>query len=127
MDNLNNLGIEFCKYYYDVYDNNFYNLASLYKADSKFTYLDKKILGFNNLHDYIVNGCHIKHFRHKIKNCDVQPLGKNTMLILITGQIKGYKNKNDNPKPHNFIETMVIQRKNTNSNFFIQNTIFKFM
>lgn len=119
--NYKQLADEFCKYYYSLYDTNFYQLSNLYYQDAQFTYLDEEILGFNNFFEKLkINGNY--KFTHHQMNINAQPIGQNNLLISIVGTIS----INDSIYQNKFIETILIQKDDFNR-ILICSTIFKFI
>jgi hypothetical protein len=110
---------EFCRYYINMYDNNFQNLANMYKTDSLFTYTDDEIIGFNNLVEKI-RQYNIYKFTHSTVNVNSQPVGDRTLLVTLTGKIS----VNNSVIEQKFSETLLLQRDDHNR-FYIYHTIFK--
>lgn len=110
---------EFCKYYYFLYDTNFFQLNGLYLPDSYFTYLDEEFVGFNSLYEKIRQN-NIYKFTHHKMNITSQPVGEKTLLIMTTGCLT----INDSIFQQKFAETILLQRDD-NNNFFVNRTIFR--
>lgn len=127
LQNYSILAKQFCMYYYTTMDSNLQNLAHLYKADSKITFINNNYLGFNNLYYDIVNVYNIIKFDHQILSYDVQPVGKNTIYILVLGDVIGSVQGNYNNISHKFVESFIIQRDIQANKFYIYNSIFKLL
>lgn len=111
---------EFCRFYYTNYDNSFMELVHLYTADSKFTFLDNEIIGFNNLYDLLVNKYGVKSIAHNVTSVYSQPLGDKTVLVQAVGEVIinncGVKEK--------FVETFILQYSTQFNSFFVCGTTF---
>lgn len=127
LQNFTTLAKQFCINYYTTFDNNPQNLAHLYKADSKITFINNNYLGFNNLYYDIVNVYNIVKFNHQILSFDVHPVGRNTMYILVIGDVTGQVQGDYNIIPKKFVESFIIQRDIQSNKFYIYNSIFKLL
>lgn len=110
----------FCKFYYDKYDNNFDELRSIYTDESLFTYLDEEIIGFSDYKNRI-KSYGIYKFIHYNISPTAQPVGNKTLIISVTGNIR----VNYNPTTYKFSEVIMLQREKYSNNYFVYNTIFK--
>ena len=111
---------DFCRQYYNVYDENFNNLIDLYCTDSQFTYLDQEFIGFSDFLQKIRNlGIH--KFFHNNLNITAQPIGDNYLLICIIGQVTI-----NSTLQNKFMETIYVQVTNDNK-LKVGSTIFKLL
>lgn len=117
-NNYKGVAEEFCKYYYHNYDNTFQNLASIFLADSKFTFIGTEIIGFNNLYNHMVS-LGISNINHTVLEITSQPLGQKTILISVIGTISVNKNI-----PQKFIDIFILQLNDSTNTYFIHNNIF---
>lgn len=117
--NFRKLTEEFCEFYYSTYDNNFPELAKIYKPESIFTYLDEEFTGFDSVFQR-VKQYEIYNFTHHILHINAQPVGDRTILINVDGTIS----TNHSSFRQKFDETILLQRDDQN-NFSVFHTIFK--
>jgi len=118
-NNYKEIAEKFANYYYPTFDNNFVELVHLFEPDSKFTYADQEVIGFNNLYTTLVNHFGINKIEHVVDDVKSQPLGDKTVIV----QVKGRVSTNDN-NPINFVETFVLQYKFETKSFFCHSDIF---
>mgnify|MGYP001277524331 CR=1 FL=1 len=118
-NNYKEIGEEFVKYFYSTFDNNFLELVHLFDSDSKFTYLDQEVVGFNNLYSSLTNHFGINKIEHIIDDVKSQPLGDKTVII----QVKGRVSTNDQ-NPVNFVESFLLQYRFETKSFFCHSDIF---
>jgi hypothetical protein len=111
---------QFCKQYYDTYDNQFSNLVNLYNTKSVFTYCEEEFLNFESLNNRLVNYYKVNSFQHVINKIDAQPVGDKGILITINGTVK----VNNLHHEQSFIETIFLEEDIDNVMFVI-NTIFR--
>lgn len=111
---------EFVKYYYTTYDNNFINLGGTIKRDTKITYMDEEMIGFNKLCERL-SQYNIRSFKHYNMHVISQPLNAKSIIMTVTGEMTA----NESIYRKKFIETIVIQRAKNNNNFNITNLIFR--
>lgn len=112
----------FCKEYYSTYDNNFVQLGSFFKPESKITFLEEEMIGFGNLLQQVQHNYNIHNFHHKIQSIDSQPVGSMTILVTITGEII----VNNNASGNKFTETLILQQDQSNS-FYVYHSIMRLM
>lgn len=110
---------EFCKEYYTRYDNNFLSLGEFFKSNSLITFMDEELTGFQNLCDRL-RISNINSFRHIKFHVNAQPVGDDSVLLVVKGTIS----VNGNLSINNFTETVLIRRDSFNR-FFVENAIFK--
>ena len=115
------LGQEFCRYYYNMFDGEFPSLSKLYVGSPCITFNNKK---FSTLYDVYLNliGDGIWSFKHNNITGNCQPMGENSVLI----NVNGFISINSSFKKYKFNETIVLTRENCYaSKFYISNSIFK--
>lgn len=110
---------EFCKYYYNLYDNDFKRLASSFHPDAQITIKDIEIHGFDNYYKFLEqNG--ITKFTHHDMAISCQPLGDASLILTVNGTIT----VDNSIFVNKFIETLVLQRNEFNR-FYIFSCILK--
>jgi hypothetical protein len=120
-NNYNSIGLEFLKYYYRLWDNNFPAIGNLYCDNPAITYLDIDYTNFNN-YMWSIRNQGIYKFSHWNYNWKCQPINNNSILIAVTGNIS----TNDSIYCRKFTETIIIQR-DIFDNWYILNTIFQLL
>lgn len=118
-DNYNTIAEEFCNYYYTNYDESFLDLAHLYTIDTCINFMGEEVLGFNNYYNLLVNNYNINNIEHKLSSFYAMPLGNNTLMIEVFGEIIV-----NNSIPDKFIDTFLIQYDHKSNGFFICGNIF---
>lgn len=114
-----NISSEFCRQYYQYWDNNFPLIGNLFANNIKITFLDKHISNINQLINF-VRAEGIWKFEHSIIYGISQPLDDNTILINSYGFIA----VNNTSYYKKFTDTIVI-RRNICDNWYIINIIFR--
>jgi len=117
--NYEQLGIEFCKFYYKLFDDDFPSLGKLYIDDPRITFRDEKFRGFDEL-KWRVYDNKIWSFTHHEINGNVQPIDNDSVLICTYGVISA----NGSITRHKFNETLLLSRNRSNGRFYIHNSIF---
>lgn len=112
---------EFCKYYYNLYDNDFKRLASSFHPDAQITINDKEIYGFDNYYKFLEQSCMTK-FTHHDMVISCQPLGDSSLILTVNGTIT----ISNSIFINKFIETLVLQRNEFNR-FYIFSCILKLL
>ncbi len=121
MEKYRELTESFCNHFYTHYDDNFPELGNLFLNDTKITYLDEELTGFNQLFERI-KGYNIFNFKHHKIDVNSQPVGQRTLLITVNGKIS----INNSFEIQRFVETILLQRDDNNQ-FYIHNYMFKLM
>lgn len=123
MDNFRNISNDFCKLYYEMWNNNPSNIRGLY-VNPKITYSylgsEKEFLSFDSYFNFL------KSFIYKLQILDYkyitqpfdQDLNSSNILISISGNI------NINFINRKFTETIILS-KNVWNKYNITNSIFK--
>lgn len=117
--NYEQLGVEFCKFYYKTFDDDFPSLGKLYIDDPRITFRDEKFRGFDEL-KWRVYDDKIWSFTHHEINGNVQPIDNDSVLICTYGVISA----NGSITRHKFNETLLLARNCSNGRFYIHNSIF---
>jgi len=118
-NNYQELGEEFCKHYYTIYDNNFRDLGHLFGDNPRITFMDSRYGHYGNLlSDIYAKG--IWDFTHHEINGNSQPIGQYGLLVNITGTLS----VNQESARYHFTETVILEQ-GTNGNWHIHNLIFK--
>jgi hypothetical protein len=113
------ISTEFCRQYYQYWDNNFPLIGNLFANNIKITFLDKQIGNINQLIDCVSNEG-IWKFEHNSIYGISQPLDDNTILI----NTYGYISFNRAPYCRKFTDTIVIKR-DIYENWYIINIMFR--
>ena len=113
------IGTEFCKYYYQLWDNNFPLIGNLFDKNIKITFLGNH---FNNITSLVNSNRNygIWSFSHSNIYKQYQPIDDNTILISAFGTLC----INNNNYYRKFSETIII-RRNIWGNWFITNLVFQ--
>ena len=109
----------FCKFFYEQFDNNFQTLCHIFLQDALITFMDKEFVGVNGISSYLYEN-NIYKFEHQVVNGCSQPIDCNTILINTWGHIV----LNDTFCTIPFTETFILIKKNS-YRFFIKNWIFR--
>ena len=109
---------EFCRKYYQTFDNDFTQICKLYNKDCKITYLGNTFNNPTSLVNYIKTGGSYKFTHHQYKGYS-QPLSHDKILIQIVGTISA----NNSIYNKQYCETLIIQRDFW-SNWTIINSLF---
>jgi hypothetical protein len=117
--NYEQLGIEFCKCYYKMFDDDFPSLGKLYIDGPRITFRDDKFGSFDEL-KWRVYDNKIWSFTHHEINGNVQPIDNDSVLISTYGVISA----NGSITRHKFNETLLLCRNRSNGRFYIHNSIF---
>lgn len=110
---------EFCAKYYLTFDENINELSKFYYDNSQFTFLDKEFVGYYELFRTLEK-TNIRTILHNSLNITCQPIGRNNLLIVITGDIY----INNCFHSNKFMETLFIEIL-PNNEIKICSTIFK--
>jgi len=110
---------EFCKYYYNLYDNDLKKLAGTFHPEAQFTIKDIEISGFDNYYKFLEQHNLTKYTHHDIiVSC--QPIGDSNLILTVNGTIT----INGSIFVNKFIETLFIQRNDFNR-FYVFSCILK--
>lgn len=110
---------EFCKYYYNIYDNDFKKLASTFHPDAQFTLNNLEIGGFENYNRFLEqNGT--RKFEHHDVIVSCQPIGDSNLILTVHGTMS----INDSIFVNKFMETLFIQRNEFNR-FYVFSCMLK--
>uniref|UniRef100_A0A7S4JVQ7 NTF2-related export protein n=1 Tax=Paramoeba aestuarina TaxID=180227 RepID=A0A7S4JVQ7_9EUKA len=116
---MDKLAQEFVQYYYNVFEQNQGNLASLYRDQSMLTFEKKKVQGAQNIAREIQN-LGFGQSQHKILTLDCQPFPPgNGVIVFVSGQLK--ITPTDNPMMFSQVFTLFQE----DGNWFVLNDIFK--
>lgn len=115
------VAVNLCREYYTEYDRNFSNLKRFFRQDTKFTFMEEEMIGFNLLENKVKYNYNISSFLHNINSIDVQPVGTRTLLINITGIVR----VNDQSSSSKFTETLLLQHNANEKMWYIYNLIFR--
>lgn len=110
---------DLCKNYYNLYDNNFGQLSSLYTLETIFSFLDEELVGFTNFSERI-RQYNIYKFTHHTVNVNSQPVGSYALLLTVTGKVS----VNNSIYQQNYVETLLLQMDEY-GRMFITNNTFK--
>lgn len=121
-NNYEQLGIDFCRFYYKMFDDDFPSLAKLYNEYAEIIFRNDKYTNFDQLKWRIYDN-KIWSFTHHEINGNVQPLDNDSLLITTYGIISA----NSNITKHKFNETLVLCRNRSNGKFYIHNSIFNLL
>ncbi len=115
------LGEEFCKHYYSLYDNNTRGLYDIFTDKPCITFADEKFGSINDLLNRFQNNRIWGFTHHEIKG-NSQPIGNDGLLININGIVS----INNEFFKYKFNETLTLCRGD-NGNFYINNLVFRFL
>ena len=110
---------EFCKYYYNLYDNDFKRLASSFHPEAQFTVKDVEICGFDNYYKFLEQHGLDKYTHHDIV-VSCQPVGDSHLILTVNGTIT----ISNSIFVNKFIETLFLQRNEFNR-FYILSCMLK--
>jgi hypothetical protein len=121
--NYDTIGKEFCRYFYNLYDNDFNGLEELYSNNTCITYNGIECASFVDLAAYL-NSEGLWRFIHYEISGTSQPIldSHNNGSLLIT--TSGSMSINDSNTIYNFNESIVLE-KNMYGNYCVANHIFK--
>ena len=119
---------KFIEQYYNLYDTNMNNYASLFYQDANISYLNIEFNGISKLMEYL-RSINIVSFKHENINFTSQLCGKLKILLLITGSmttiIRNNVTAQNQVNKFNFSETIILTKSTQKNSFFITNVIFK--
>lgn len=121
-NNYKSITEEFLKYYYETYDKYIPDLANLYSADSKFTWMNNEVMGFNNLLKMFVE-LNLTSVTHQIKEYSGQPMGPKTLMVNAVGLL----NDDNSGNYVKFSESIILQYNEDLESFVIHNTILNIL
>lgn len=111
------LSTNFAKHYYDTFDTNRANLASLYCDVSIMQFESATHIGKENIMKSLVE-LPFKVVKHLVTTVDGQPTIDEGVIIHVLGQLKA-----DEDPPHSFSQTFYV--KMLKENYFILNEVFR--
>lgn len=114
------IGEEFCKYYYNQYDEDIKKLYETYHPQAKISFDNKEFLGPESFIKFIEQSGLYK-FTHYDINITVQPVDDTCILITCNGHIS----INNSIFLNKFVESLLVQRNEINR-FYICNNVIKF-
>jgi hypothetical protein len=120
-DNINyeKLAFEFCRFYYNMFDNDFPSLQNIYVKTSYITFRNEKFGTFVDL-KWKVYDNKIWSFTHHEIHGNAQPVENDAVLISTYGIISA----NRSLTKHKFNEILLLQKDNCNGRYYIQNSVF---
>ncbi|ELR17780.1 nuclear transport factor 2, putative [Acanthamoeba castellanii str. Neff] len=116
MSNPEEIAKAFANHYYNIFDTDRKNLASLYQDHSMLTFENDKIQGKNN----IVNK--LLQIKHAITTIDAQPTAGGGILVFVCGNL-AIDNSNQPLKFSQVFSLMPIQGQQ--GGFFVLNDLFR--
>ena len=120
--NYDKLGLEFSRFYYKAFDDDFPELLNIYVDKPCITFRDEKFGSFDELYRRLRNDG-IWSFTHHSINGNAQPIDHDSILITTNGTMSANKNF----AKHRFQETILLCRNRNNNRFYIHNSIFQIM
>ena len=118
-NNYEQIGTEFCKFYYKMFDDDFPSLRKIYIESPKITFRGDNFRDFDEL-KWRVYDNKIWSFTHHTVNGNVQPIDNDSLLISAYGVISA----NNGITKHKFNETLVVCRNRSDGKFYIHNSVF---
>ncbi|KAK3820547.1 MAG: nuclear transport factor 2 [Linnemannia elongata] len=117
MADINAIGAQFTKYYYDTFDAGRNQIGVLYRPSSMLSFEGSQTLGGEAIVEKL-SSLPLDGLAHSISTQDVQPLDTG-LLITVTGQLLAAGETN----PQFFTQTFHL--KPDGGSFYVQNDIFR--
>ncbi|KAF2268116.1 NTF2-like protein [Lojkania enalia] len=116
------IGRQFVEFYYQTFDTNRAGLGGLYRPTSMMSWEEKHHLGADAIVEKLTN-LPFSKVQHDVTNAtkDFQPIGEDTILVLITGalMVEGQE------RPMSFSQVFTL--KQDAQNWYIYNEMFRFV
>ncbi|CAO3678383.1 unnamed protein product [Umbelopsis ramanniana] len=111
---------QFTKFYYDTFDRNRADLASLYRDVSMLTFEGVQTQGTNSIVEKLV-GLPFQKVAHRISTVDAQPSNPNNSSIVVT--VTGQLLIDDETNPQMFTQTFNLIADG--GSFWVYNDVFR--
>lgn len=121
MSNPEEIAKAFANHYYNIFDTDRKNLASLYQDHSMLTFENDKIQGKNNIVNKLLN-LPMQQIKHAITTIDAQPTAGGGILVFVCGNL-AIDNSNQPLKFSQVFSLMPIQGQQ--GGFFVLNDLFR--
>ncbi|PFX33201.1 nuclear transport factor 2-like [Stylophora pistillata] len=115
--NFNDIGKNFAQVYYQTFDTNRANLASLYESQSMLTFEGDQFQGREPIMKKLT-GLPFTTVKHVITTIDCQPSTDNGVVVFVVGQLK-----TDDDPPHGFSQCFHLKPGSTN--YFVLHDMFR--
>ncbi|KAK1675711.1 nuclear transport factor 2 [Colletotrichum godetiae] len=117
--NFEEIAKQFIEFYYNQFDTDRKQLASLYREGSMLTFESASSLGVNSIVEKL-SSLPFEKVKHQVTTLDSQPTTEGGIIILVTGQLL----VDEEQRPMSYTQAFQLLRDSL-GNYFVFNDIFK--
>ncbi|KXH59742.1 nuclear transport factor 2 [Colletotrichum salicis] len=117
--NFEEIAKQFIEFYYNQFDTDRKQLASLYREQSMLTFESASSLGVNSIVEKL-SSLPFEKVKHQVTTLDSQPTTEGGIIILVTGQLL----VDEEQRPMSYTQAFQLLRDPSGS-YFVFNDIFK--
>ncbi|KHO01693.1 Nuclear transport factor 2 [Metarhizium album ARSEF 1941] len=119
-NNYEDIAKQFIEIYYNTFDSERKNLATLYRDNSMLTFESASSLGANSIVEKLAS-LHFQKVKHQVSTLDAQPSNSDGgIIILVTGQLL----VDEEQRPMNYTQAFQLSR-DAAGQYYVYNDIFK--
>ncbi|KGQ07935.1 Nuclear transport factor 2 [Beauveria bassiana D1-5] len=123
--NYEEIAKQFIQFYYDKFDTDRKDLASLYRDQSMLTFESASVLGVNAIIEKLA-GLPFEKVKHQVSTLDAQPgVAEGGVVILVTGQLLLPLQVDEEQRPMNYTQAFQLAFDPVANSYFVCNDLFK--